>query len=232
MTNILSLQALHNHFPTSGIAKWIYYKGKIQVIFCCCRNGIQQQPVVTGYGYNSTVLLTHQQMVKPDRNGNFRPDDKGESQATTFSISMTADPPCSVINNVLYNTDFGAGSGNSMFLPAGITNEYAFGINPMDEETYVLTDNANKGNSTQYVNLADHTGNTNGKMLLVNADVNNYRLFQTTVSVCSNLPVFALVLTQPTPSIVPTQHFAPMHLGRHNIQISHLWCVMQQTAPS
>ena len=48
----------------------------------------------------------------------------------------------------------------------------------MDEETYVLTDNANKGNSTQYVNLADHTGNTNGKMLLVNADVNNYRLFK------------------------------------------------------
>ena len=63
-------------------------------------------------------------------------------------------------------------------LPAGITNEYAFGINPMDEETYVLTDNANKGNSTQYVNLADHTGNTNGKMLLVNADVNNYRFFK------------------------------------------------------
>ncbi|HNP21544.1 MAG TPA: T9SS type A sorting domain-containing protein [Panacibacter sp.] len=146
--------------------------------------------VVTGYGYNSTPLFDSSTNGKnPDRNGNFRPDDKGESQATTFSISMTADfPPCSVINNVLYNTDFGAGSGNSSNLPAGITNEYAFGINPMDEETYVLTDNANKGNSTQYVNLADHTGNTNGKMLLVNADVNNYRLFQTTVSVpCSNL---------------------------------------------
>lgn len=181
------VQSLPN-FPASQSGFVIRIKFRLS--FVVSGTEYNNNAVVTGNGYNATPLFDSSTNGKnPDRNGNFRPDDKGESQSTTFSISMTADfPPCSVISNVLYNTDFGTGFGNSSNLPAGVSNEYSFGTNPMDEETYVLTDNTNKGNSTQYVNLADHTGNSNGKLLLVNADVNNYRLFQTTVNVpCANL---------------------------------------------
>lgn len=146
--------------------------------------------IVTGNGYNSIALKdSSTNGTDPDLNSNNKPDDTGENQPTPFFVSTAAEfPPCSSISNVLYTQDFGTGAPISTTLPGTVTTEYAAGSNPMNEESYVLTANANNGNTSKYVNLSDHTGNSNGRMLLINGDVQNYKIFEDVVSItCVNV---------------------------------------------
>jgi hypothetical protein len=145
---------------------------------------------VTGKGYNNVSLQdSSTNGNEPDLNSNNMPDDAGEKQSTPFSVSVAAEsPPCTSISNILYNQSFGSGTGITTVLPGTVTTDYAAGTNPMNEETYMLTNDANNGNTTKYVNLTDHTGNSNGRMLLVNADVQNYKVFEDVVAItCVNL---------------------------------------------
>ncbi|CAN5223040.1 hypothetical protein BH11BAC6_BH11BAC6_04360 [soil metagenome] len=152
--------------------------------------------VATGTGYSGVLLKdSSTNGHDADLKANFKPDDNGENQPTPFSVSVSAEtPPCTSINTILYNQSFGTGTGVSTVLPGTVTTQYIAGTNPMDEETYLLSNDAYNGNNTKYVNLTDHTGNTNGRMMIVNADVNNYKLFEDAVTIpCANLKYTLIV---------------------------------------
>lgn len=152
--------------------------------------------VGTGNGYNNVSLLdSSTNGSHPDLNDNFKPDDPGENQPTPFSVSVSAEtPPCNSIATILYSQDFGTGVGVTTSLPGTVITQYAAGTNPLDEETYLLSNDAYNANSTKYITLTDHTGNANGRMLIVNADVNNYKLFEDVVNIsCVNLKYSLIV---------------------------------------
>jgi hypothetical protein len=152
--------------------------------------------VVTGNGYSSIALKdSSTNGAEPDLNSNNKPDDVGEGQPTPFVVTTAAEfPPCSSISNVLYTQDFGTGSIISTTLPGTVATEYTAGTSPMNEESYILTNNANNGNTSKYVNLADHTRSNNGRMLLVNGDVQNYKIFEDVVNItCVNVKYSFLV---------------------------------------
>jgi hypothetical protein len=118
----------------------------------------------------------------PDLNNNSKPDDVGENQPTPLLISVVAQtPPCASLNNVLFNQDFGSGTGLAAIVPvpvlgAGVTlpvsaTGYAVSITqPIDVERITVSNNSNNANTADFVSLTDHTGNPNGRMLILNAD--------------------------------------------------------------
>lgn len=121
----------------------------------------------------------------PDLNNNDKPDDVGEGQPTPLLISITPQtPPCSSLTNILYSQDFGTGTGLVTAVPAPVvatgvtvptrTSQFT-GVTtqPVPIDGYTLSENAQSGNTAQWVSLTDHTGNANGRMLLLNADVNS-----------------------------------------------------------
>lgn len=151
---------------------------------------------VTGKGYNNVSLQdSSTNGSDADLNANYKPDDAGENQPTPFSVSVSAElPPCSNIHSVLYNQGFGTGSGISQILPGTVLTEYAAGTSPMNEDTYIVTNDAYNGNTSKFVSISDHTGNTNGRMLLVNADVQNSKIFEDVVNIsCVNLKYTFLI---------------------------------------
>ncbi|PWT96420.1 MAG: hypothetical protein C5B52_15825 [Bacteroidetes bacterium] len=144
-----------------------------------------------GTGYTN-ILVTDVSTngSNPDLNSNGKPDDAGENQPTPLLISVAAElPPCAALNTVLLNQDFGSGSGLTTVIPGTGTTQYTGSTtNPIPTETYTISDNANNGNTTRWVNLTDHTGNAGGRMLLVNADNNANNLYRDVVNItCSNL---------------------------------------------
>lgn len=143
----------------------------------------------TGTGFSRDLRDVSTNGSNPDLNLNGKPDDEGESEPTPFVVTVAAEaPPCPVLTTVLYNQDFGAGS-NSSSLPSGVTNQYTGSTSaPLTENRFMLTSNPNNGNTNYWTSMSDHTGNANGRMLVVNADVQHNVIFSTTVSnLCSNL---------------------------------------------
>ena len=137
----------------------------------------------------------------PDLNGNDKPDDAGEDQPTPLLISVTAQtPPCAALTNVLYRQNFGAGTDMTTTIeapdPAGggaINLTYSTGYTgsttvPLPIDRYSISNNANNVNNTQYINLTDHTGNPDGRMLVVNADAKNSVIYEGSLnkSLCAN----------------------------------------------
>ena len=126
----------------------------------------------------------------PDLNNNSKPDDVGESTPTPLLVSVVAEtPPCDSLTNILYTEDFGSGTGLTTTIAApvvaaGVTSPvYASDYTgtttqPVAYEKYTISNNANSGDNAHWINLADHTGNANGRMLLVNADNNSTVLFR------------------------------------------------------
>ncbi|KYP15597.1 T9SS type A sorting domain-containing protein [Flavihumibacter sp. CACIAM 22H1] len=142
----------------------------------------------SGFGVNLRDVSTDG--AHPDLNLNGKPDDAGESVPTPFVVVVAGEsPPCPAINNVLYSQNFGSGTGSSILMPLGTTTEYTGSTsNPLPTNSYVITNNPANGNSTYWNSMPDHTGNPNGQMLVVNADVQQSVLFSTTVNnLCSNL---------------------------------------------
>ncbi len=121
----------------------------------------------------------------PDLNSNDTPDDIGESQPTPLLIAVAAQtPPCATLSKVLFSQDFGAGTGLTTALPppvpgtgvTGISQTSTYGgsvLTPLPLEKYVFTNNAKNANTADYISLTDHTGNANGRMMVINADASN-----------------------------------------------------------
>jgi len=151
---------------------------------------------VTGTGFGSTSTGFGRDLrdvstdgSNPDLNLNGKPDDAGESVPTPFVVTVAGEaPPCPAINRVLYSQDFGSG-GTSSAMPAGTSSTYTGATsNPLVENRYMITDNPANGNTNYWNSMPDHTGNSNGRMMVVNADVDQNVVFSTTINnLCSNL---------------------------------------------
>jgi len=136
----------------------------------------------------------------PDLNSNDKTDDVGENQPTPLLITVPAiTPPCSIITNVLYTQNFGTGTGLVAAIPAAVvapivflptgSSLYASALTqPLPVERYTVTNNANNANIANFINLTDHTGNANGRMLVINADAVNTTMYRASffTSTCSN----------------------------------------------
>ncbi|MBK8609790.1 MAG: hypothetical protein IPL84_07535 [Chitinophagaceae bacterium] len=85
--------------------------------------------------------------------------------------------------------DFGTGTGLSTSVPAAVLGPGVSGgissvsytgstTPPIPVETYTVTNNAQNANAAHFISNTDHTGNANGRMLIVNADANNTKMYQ------------------------------------------------------
>ncbi|MBC7936965.1 MAG: T9SS type A sorting domain-containing protein [Rhizobacter sp.] len=138
--------------------------------------------------------------ANPDLNSNDKPDDVGESQPTPLLITVPAiTPPCDVITNVLYTQSFGTGTTLAagippavvapiVLLPTGTSLYTSSTTAPLAVDRYTLTNNAFNADNAHFINLTDRTGNTDGRMLVINADAANTVMYRATffTSTCSN----------------------------------------------
>jgi hypothetical protein len=141
----------------------------------------------------------------PDLNHNAKPDDPGEDRPTPFIVLVAAEsPPCEALNSILYLQNFGTSSSSmTTSIPAatGSAGTASTGYTgttsaPVDIEKYTLAKNANTGYPARWISLTDHTGNTNGRMMLVNADVKSSKIYSDDINItCGNLKysLFAFV---------------------------------------
>ncbi|MFS8082395.1 MAG: T9SS type A sorting domain-containing protein [Ginsengibacter sp.] len=147
--------------------------------------------IATAVDFNSNNLSdSSTNGSNPDLNSNDKPDDLGEGQPTPLLISVTPQtPPCTSLTNILYTQDFGTGTGLVTAIPAPVAGGGAFFLTgtsnytpintaPIPVETYTISNNANNANNANFISLTDHTGNTNGRMLIVNADAANTIMYQ------------------------------------------------------
>lgn len=147
--------------------------------------------IATATDWNSNALRdSSTNGSNPDLNSNDKPDDFGEGQPTPFLISVVAQtPPCASLTSVLYTQDFGAGTGLVSAIPAPVpgggallltgTSQYAPKVTaPIPVESYTISNNANNANIANFISLTDHTGNANGRMLIVNADAASSILYE------------------------------------------------------
>lgn len=116
--------------------------------------------------------------TKPDLNSNDKPDDAGEDQPTPFLIAVSASStPCVTLGQVIYTQTFGTGTGRVTSFPIATGGTFAptstytgTTTAPVPVENYTISNNANNGDAAKWLSMTDHTGNANGRMLLVNAD--------------------------------------------------------------
>lgn len=157
--------------------------------------------IVTGTGYNSRSLRdSSTNGTIPDLNINDKPDDAGEGQPTPLIVSITGSTlPCASLVNVLYTQDFGSGAGLVTALPApvpgsGVTGQvgsvsYAGSVvQPIATDRYTITNNTFNADNAHFVSMTDHTGDANGRMLVVNADASNTIFYRGafTAPICAN----------------------------------------------
>ncbi len=174
-TLMAAAQTLPN-YPTSN--------NNFTIRISCRLSNIQQgvvynnQAVTTANGFNNTALRdSSTNGNNPDLNQNDKPDDIGESQPTPFVVIITPiTPPCATLAQTLYNQDFGGGAGKfntippSVAVPSASTTYTGTITAPLSINRFMVTNNTINGDGTNYINLTDHTGGTNGRMLLINAD--------------------------------------------------------------
>lgn len=148
--------------------------------------------IATANGWNNVALRDSSTNGNtPDLNQNDKPDDLGEGQPTPFIVTLVPSvPPCSVLSQVLYNQDFGTGVGMFNTLPALPTASTTYAgttTQPMATNRFALTDSAFRGDNANWLKMRDHTGNAQGRMMIVNADAPaNYFYRDTLASLCPN----------------------------------------------
>jgi len=180
-TNISRLK----NYPTSQSTCIVSVKCRVSNII----PGItyNNNAIGTARGYRLTqVRDISTDGTDPDLNDNDKSDDGGEAQPTPFIINVAPElPPCVSLNSVLYSQNFGTGATMTAVLPGTGKTQYAsYGVTvPIPAESYALTPNANTGNPTRWVSLTDHTGGTNGRMMIVNADNLGQKIFFDTLNV-------------------------------------------------
>ncbi|MFT3982245.1 MAG: T9SS type A sorting domain-containing protein [Ferruginibacter sp.] len=168
--------------------------------------------IVAGVVYNNSAAVSGTNIFgdplrdvstngsQPDLNSNDKPDDVGENQPTPLLITVPAiTPPCVTLTNVLYSQNFGSGTGlvtalpvatvaTGVVFPTGTSGYTGSTTQPLATDRYTVTNNANNANTTNFLSITDHTGNTNGRMLVVNADAADNVFYKATFyySTCSN----------------------------------------------
>lgn len=184
--NLLSGAVALPNFPVANSSFKIRITCRISNILN--GNVYNNQAFVTANGYNAVALRDlSTDGNNPDLNTNDKPDDFGENQPTPLLISVTPVlAPCVGLGNIMYSQDFGAGVGMTTAIPLSVSTTYTGStVNPIPYESYTVTNNPNLGNTTDWINLADHTGNPLGRMLVVNADAANNVFYRDTIpSVC------------------------------------------------
>lgn len=97
----------------------------------------------------------------------------GCSSTTTIAVNINCAPPslCSgTTGTPVFFEDFGSGPLYGPALAPGVTN-YPYQTGVPANGTYVIANSSNpSGTNAGYVNDGDHTGNTNGYMMVVNSD--------------------------------------------------------------
>ncbi len=197
--NLLAAGQIVPNFPA--------VKNNFTVRISCRLSNIQggviykNQAIGTGNGFtNIAVRDSSTNGASPDLNQNDKPDDLGESQPTPFLISLTpTTPPCASLTNVLYSQNFGSGTGLTKTLGAPtVAPGVLFATSstlykgvitaPLPKETYTVTNNANNADNGNFISLTDHTGNANGRMLVINADAASNAMYRGTffASTCAN----------------------------------------------
>ena len=131
--------------------------------------------IATANGFTGTALRdSSTNGNNPDLNQNDKTDDNGEGQPTPFVIVLTpTTPPCSSLSQVLYTNTFGTGTGLSASLPASpsISTQYTgTATAPVGVNRFTITNNAQQGDPPNWISLTDHTGDVNGRMMVINAD--------------------------------------------------------------
>lgn len=156
--------------------------------------------VVQGIVYNNSAIATAKGFKNvalrdssfngsnPDGNQNDKTDDVGEGQPTPFLIAIDPTPtPCTPFSITTYNQDFGTGVGLNSTIPASVavpsaTSGYAgLAVQPLGINKFTVTNNPNLGDNANWLTMADHTGNANGRMLVVNADAAAKVMYQDTL---------------------------------------------------
>jgi hypothetical protein len=198
--NLLNTNGILKNYPVSDNHFTIRVK--------CTLSGIlpgvvyKNSATATAIDFNTNALTdVSTNGTNPDLNGNDKPDDTGENQPTPLLISVTAQtPPCVSLTNVLYRQTFGAGTGMVNSIPAAdpagggatsLTGSTAYAgrtTGPIPVETFTLTNNSNNANNAQFISLTDHTGNANGRMMMVNADASNSIIYEGSLvkTLCAN----------------------------------------------
>jgi uncharacterized repeat protein (TIGR01451 family) len=164
--------------------------------------------VATANGFNGIALRdSSTNGTNPDLNNNGVADNRGENRPTPFYINtLTIGGVCNSFANFVYNQDFGTGTGLTSTIPIepsksrrAFTNYTGTSTAPVGVDNFTVSNNAINGNSTEWVNLTDHTGNTNGRMLLVNADNSQNIFYRDTVELCGgheySIALWAAMLT-------------------------------------
>jgi Secretion system C-terminal sorting domain/Ig-like domain CHU_C associated len=147
--------------------------------------------IITGNGFKSVALRdSSTNGANPDLNQNDKPDDLGEGQPTPLLIILTPiTPPCATLDTTLYNQDFGSGTGlnnnipPSVAVPSATSTYIGTAAAPMPVNRFTVTNNASLGDASNWISLTDHTGNLNGRMLVVNADASANIMYRDTLPV-------------------------------------------------
>jgi gliding motility-associated-like protein len=88
--------------------------------------------------------------------------------------------------DIIFNEDFGTGTTNGPALPSSVTN-YTYVNSGIQDGEYTISSNMQQLGS--FWNIGDHTGNNNGRMLLVNASFQPGIFYQTPIDgLCENTP--------------------------------------------
>ena len=156
-------------------------------------NGVvyNNSAIATANGFKNVALRdSSTNGSNPDLNQNDKTDDPGEGQPTPLIIILTPiTPPCAILDTTLYFQNFGNGMGLNSIIPpsaavpsAGSTYT-GTGTAPLPIDRFTVTENASNGDPANWLNLTDHTGGLNGRMLLVNADASANIMYRDTLPV-------------------------------------------------
>lgn len=172
--NLLNAGQTLTHYPTANNNFTIRVSCRLSNILA----GVvyNNSAIGTASGWNNYALRdSSTNGTNPDLNQNDKPDDVGEGQPTPFVIILTpTTPPCSTLSQVLYNQDFGTGTGLSTVWPGAISASTGYvgsTTQPLGTNRYSLADTAVQGDRNNWIALTDHTNPAgHGRMMIVNAD--------------------------------------------------------------
>ncbi len=197
--NLLSAPVVLPNYPVAN--------SSFTIRITCRLSGIlpgivyNNQAVVTARDFNSNDLRDlSTNGNNPDLNGNDKPDDTGENQPTPLLITVPAiTPPCGTLTRILYSQNFGTGTTATAAIPAPVvasgvlsatgTSMYSSSTAvPLPLERYVVTNNPNLVDNGHFISMTDHTGNANGRMLVINADAAGTTMYRASflTSTCAN----------------------------------------------
>lgn len=148
--------------------------------------------VATGLGYSNLAIRdSSTNGGSPDLNLNEKADDPGENLTTPFVVTVANEAPaCATITTLLLNQTFGTGTGvtTSIFNSIGTSGYTGVTTSPLPTDRYTISNNPNTANASHFLSMADHTGDVNGRMLIVNADIAQTVVYTRNISnLCSGL---------------------------------------------